>query len=218
MALQDNVDDVFLSYNNSLIRQGDVNLLRGPYWLNDTIIGFYFEFLEDKYEALMPEALFVCPELTQLLKVTASNEYSALLDPIKAKEKNWIFFPLNDCSSLERPGGTHWSLLVFSKVEKSCFHYDSSRGLNTSIAKDLSKKIMHYLLGNSDGNFIEIDCPQQDNSYDCGLFVLYFADNIPIHIQKKLKISFDFEFIQEEISYFRTVLLILVQKLKYQQL
>lgn len=36
-------DDVVLSFNDSLVRQSDVKLLDGPYWLNDILIGFCFE-------------------------------------------------------------------------------------------------------------------------------------------------------------------------------
>lgn len=35
--------DIVLSFHDSLIRQADFALLDSPGWLNDKIIGFYFE-------------------------------------------------------------------------------------------------------------------------------------------------------------------------------
>lgn len=36
-------DQIVLSYHNSLLRQSDFSLLDPPHWLNDRVIGFYFE-------------------------------------------------------------------------------------------------------------------------------------------------------------------------------
>lgn len=36
-------DPIVLSYHDSLLKESDVSLLAGPRWLNDKIIGFYFE-------------------------------------------------------------------------------------------------------------------------------------------------------------------------------
>jgi sentrin-specific protease 8 len=37
------MDPIVLSYHNSLLRKSDVALLEEPNWLNDKVIGFYFE-------------------------------------------------------------------------------------------------------------------------------------------------------------------------------
>ena len=36
-------EEVILSFHDSLLRRSDVELLRGRGWLNDRLIGFYFE-------------------------------------------------------------------------------------------------------------------------------------------------------------------------------
>jgi len=38
-----NEDTTVLSFHDSLLRQSDVALLDGTEWLNDKLIGFYFE-------------------------------------------------------------------------------------------------------------------------------------------------------------------------------
>lgn len=174
-----NEDRIVLSYHDSLLRDSDVQLLRGPHWINDTIIGFYFEHLDKAASnSKNKDLLFVSPELTQLLKLTASSDYEMLLEPIDAKSKSFLFFPLNNCDSRETAGGTHWSLLVYSKSEETCFHIDSSKGLNSVVAKSFAKSILDYFCGKGLENYLEIDTPQQDNGYDCGLYVLCATDLI----------------------------------------
>lgn len=43
MSGRDWKDSSVLSYHDSLLKESDVSLLDGPRWLNDKIIGFYFE-------------------------------------------------------------------------------------------------------------------------------------------------------------------------------
>ncbi|XP_001605290.1 sentrin-specific protease 8 [Nasonia vitripennis] len=181
---QNKENDLILSYHDCILRRDDVNLLNGPYWLNDAVIGFYFEYLGQKYIEASSKLLFISPELTQLLKLTDPHEYPIFLDPIEAKKKEFIFFPVNDCNSRNTAGGSHWSLMVFSKTERTCFYFDSSYGLNTSVARDFSKGVMSYLLDKGTGQFVEVNCPQQENGYDCGLFVLCYADIITEFVLK----------------------------------
>lgn len=182
-------NDLVLSYHDCVLRRADLNLLDGPCWLNDAIIGFYFEHLGQKYNLSSPKLLFISPELTQLLKLTDTKDYSIFLDPLKAKESDFIFFPVNDCDSKSRAGGSHWSLMVFAKNEKTFFYYDSSSDMNGIVAKDFSRVITSYLVGNGSSQFVTVECPQQENGYDCGLFVLCFADVIAEHILKTSKIE-----------------------------
>lgn len=186
-------DSVELSYHDCLLRKHDVDLLRGSHWLNDALIGFYFEYLQHKHDDSREgktEIRFISPELTQLLKLTEPQDYSAFFEPLNAKECNYLLFPLNDCESRDAAGGTHWSLLVFSKKEETSFHLDSCRGVNRKSASQFANKIMHYFFGSKNKNFVEIPhCPQQDNGYDCGLFTLCFADVVLRQIGKDHEIQ-----------------------------
>ncbi|KAJ8669082.1 hypothetical protein QAD02_000341 [Eretmocerus hayati] len=204
-----------LSYHDCLLRQEDLHLLNGPFWLNDALIGFYFEYLQHKYEDSKSKMLFLSPELTQLLKLTDSHEYGTFLDPISAKNMDYIFFPVNDCSSRESAGGSHWTLMVFSKPERTCFYFDSSSSSNTAAEADFSKGIMSYLLENGNGQFVEVKCPQQKNGYDCGLFVLCFTDVIAEHILEASQIEgCNCESVQSLVSRKRESLISLIHKLK----
>ncbi|XP_048510686.1 sentrin-specific protease 8 [Athalia rosae] len=186
-----NENKIALSYHDSLLRESDVQLLRGPHWINDNIIGFYFEYLDKKTKDSKhsKNLLFASPELTQLLKLTQSSDWEALLDPINAKSSSFIFFPLNNCDSRESGGGTHWSLLVYSQVENKCFHFDSCQGLNAAAAKNFTQKTLDYFCTKGSDSYHEINCPQQDNGYDCGLYVLCFTDSIVEHTMQQSKMN-----------------------------
>lgn len=175
-------DPIVLSFHESLLRVSDVQLLQGPHWLNDQIISFYFEYLEKiKYKANQ-DMLFVSPEVTQCIKIVPEAEIGIFLSPLGAETKPFIFFPLND-NSTHRAGGSHWSLLVFSRPESAFFHFDSSASTNLPHCQQIVSKMKHFL-GKPNALFKSVRCLQQSNSYDCGIHVLCMADNISDYINR----------------------------------
>ncbi|KAK9302695.1 hypothetical protein QLX08_005416 [Tetragonisca angustula] len=187
---KDPSNETVLSYYDCLLRASDVALLQGPHWLNDVIIGFYFEYLNETLNKNgKKEIYFISPELTQLLKMTDSSQYNIFLDPLNVSECKCIFFPLNNCDRKDAAGGSHWSLLIFCKQDKTCYHFDSSKGYN--------------------------DCPQQDNGYDCGVYVLSLADVITKHVLKTGRIDgCNYNQIKKLVHAKRTELLNLINDLK----
>ena len=136
---------VVLSFHEILLHQSDVELLNGPHWLNDTIISFYFEYLEKVKFSSEKNILFVSPEVTQCIKMVQSTEIGIFLEPLNIQMKKFVFFALNDNDSPEMAGGSHWSLLVFSRNEHCFYHFDSSSGSNHNVAWDLGSHLMSYL-------------------------------------------------------------------------
>jgi len=61
-------DPIVLSFFDTLVRVSDVDLLKGQHWLNDSLIGFYFEYLQKLKYKEFAELLFVSPEVTQCIK------------------------------------------------------------------------------------------------------------------------------------------------------
>lgn len=181
-------DNVVLSYHECLLRESDVNLLMGPFWLNDQIISFYFEYLEkNEFKMFKKNLLFVSPEVTQCIKIVPEDEVDVFLAPLKANEKDFIFFPLND-NDKDTAGGFHWSLLVYSRPENSFFHFDSSNESNIYQCR-------HFVLGvrkplNAfSASLKSVDCLQQSNGYDCGIHVLCYAENIAAHVVRTGKLE-----------------------------
>lgn len=180
---------IVLSYHESLLRKSDIQLLKGPSWLNDTLISFYFEYLEIDCYKNNSKLLFVPPDVTQCVKISPLRELEVFLGPLEAKNRAFIFFALNNNEHIESSGGTHWSLLVFSHPERMVFHFDSSRGMNQYQAVELGEKLMNYFGLPSMGRFCEPNCLQQSNGYDCGIYVLCHAEHIASHVLSGRKVQ-----------------------------
>ncbi|ROT63631.1 sentrin-specific protease 8 [Penaeus vannamei] len=168
-------DRVVLSYHDCLIMESDLRLLEGRNWLNDSLISFWFEHLQHEVFRGNSRLLFISPEVTQLIKMGDPNELPIFLDPLDAKYKEYIFLPVNDNSSVIAPGGSHWSLLIYSKYDSKWYHYDSQRGCNYRDARCLVQRINSYLDRDIPATLVDASCTQQDNSYDCGAFVMTYA-------------------------------------------
>lgn len=136
---------VVLSFHEILLHQSDVELLNGPFWLNDNIISFYFEYLEKVTFAKNKDLLFVSPEVTQCIKMVQASDIKLFLEPLGIDKKKFVFFALNDNNSPDVAGGSHWSLLVYSKSDSCFFHVDSLSGSNHDVAWDFSSHLMSYL-------------------------------------------------------------------------
>ncbi|KAB0804111.1 hypothetical protein PPYR_01081 [Photinus pyralis] len=168
---------VVLSFHDSLLRLSDIELLSGHSWLNDSIISFYFEYLEINHFRKDPILLFVQPQVTQCIKLSPSAEVNVFLEPLMSNRCRFIFFALNDNEQTEVSGGSHWSLLVVSRPERMVFHFDSSKGTNCQQAMEFGAKVLRYF-GVSSYGFREPLCLQQSNGYDCGIHVLCNAENV----------------------------------------
>jgi sentrin-specific protease 8 len=173
-------DVVVLSYFDCLIRESDLKILQSNGWLNDAIISFYFVYLEQELFKDHSQLLFVGPEVTQCLKESPSSEIPIFLDPLEAQIKDYIFMAVND--SGKSAGGSHWSLLVYSRLKKRFYHFDSSTHSNHHSAVKLARNIGNYLNSTSEGNFEEMVCLQQDNSYDCGIYLICNLENLAHHV------------------------------------
>ncbi|WP_271575561.1 Ulp1 family isopeptidase [Bradyrhizobium sp. CCBAU 11361] len=78
---------------------------------------------------------------------------------------DFVFLPLNDASPDRR--GTHWSLLFIDRRDREkpvAYHYDSIETMNWGIAKALAEKL--------DLHLEPARLAQQENGYDCGVFVV----------------------------------------------
>ena len=174
-----------VSVGDAILRESDVTLLSGPFWVNDRVIGFYFEYLyENKFES-MSKLCFISPEVSQFLKLVSADEISVFFEPLKLEEKETILLAVNNASDPERPGGSHWSLLIFTIQAKEFFHLDSSLNMNDSHARQLAKKLHGYLIKKLPNKFsfryTDVDVLQQSNGYDCGIHVMAHAEESTRH-------------------------------------
>lgn len=167
------MDPVVLSYQDSLLRRSDVALLEGPHWLNDQVIGFAFEyFTSECFKGLGEAIVFISPEVTQFIKcASCSNELELFLEPLGLAKRQWVFLAVNDNTN-QTAGGTHWSLLLFRRDAGHFAHYDSQSGSNSLHGRHIASKLEPFLGTERKLPFVEETCPSQQNSYDCGMYVI----------------------------------------------
>ena len=145
--------------------------------------------------------------MSQFLKLVATEDLNCFVEPLQLMKKELIVLAVNNANDPSVPGGSHWSLLVytlqvcfdiyfiftlrnfycvictftpilfFNLQAEHFYHFDSSSGMNTNDARALSKKIYTYL-----------KCPKTESSksntlpftemIDVGLYSKYYLDRI----------------------------------------
>jgi sentrin-specific protease 8 len=105
------------------------------------------------------------------------DEVNAIFcQPLNFANKSYIVFAVNDQTSIESAGGTHWSMCVYSRNECSLFHFDSSSNANYRASLKIFKILKACLNLSNEFKLKQMECLQQNNSYDCGIYVLCHAD------------------------------------------
>ena len=175
-------DEKILSYNDVVLRRSDLEILCGPYYLNDRIIEFYFSLLSSSHPSqdilLVPPSIAFwitnCPDVCDL---------KDFLEPLKLPDKKLVIFPVNNNNDVSvAEGGSHWSLLAYYRSGNVFMHHDSNGQMNKRHAMRLFKSVVGYIGSSSsacNAKYLEcIGTPQQVNGYDCGLYVTATARTI----------------------------------------
>lgn len=132
---------------------------------------------------------FLGPEVTQAIKLMEDpgDVNAIILDPLEASSRSFIIFVVNDNTKIEA-GGSHWSLCVFSKPANLFYHFDSLSGSNSSHCSRIVN-ILKSCLGCDSAATVNVPCLQQNNSHDCGIFVLCHTDAVCSTIMKSRDIA-----------------------------
>ncbi|NEJ25832.1 hypothetical protein GR247_38040 [Rhizobium leguminosarum] len=150
------------------------NLLVGsaqiPPWLGDEHIAADFALLGEALHWASPDIAartrLVAPAVAHFLRMdeNPADAATAFHNIIDSGRANFVFLPVNNAGT--GSGGTHWSLLFvdLSGLQPVAYHYDSSGTLNSAIAQGLAARLGARL--------DRVRMAQQDNSYDCGVFVV----------------------------------------------
>ncbi|XP_054752040.2 sentrin-specific protease 8-like isoform X1 [Lytechinus pictus] len=171
---------IVLSYHNCLLRRSDLALLEKPRWLNDQVISFAFEYYEyDLFKDFSDDVAFIGPDIAQFIKLSQGAEVGMFLESLNLAYKQLVFLAINDSESDTSVGGSHWSLLVCCRRDSTFRHYDSASSYNEHAARQIAEKMQpHVGLEKSHVMFVQEQCTQQENGYDCGLFVICNAEHI----------------------------------------
>ncbi|KAK9836931.1 hypothetical protein WJX81_000421 [Elliptochloris bilobata] len=167
-----------LDYHDVLLYDSDLGLLEDEEWLNDQVISFYFEYLS-REKSRSCGFTFVPGATTFLLINAGSEDAAAVVEALQLKEQKVIFLAVNDNPDVSTAcGGSHWSLLVLDLNSSEARHYDSARGANAGVAAELLQKLQAALRLDAGAKLVTAASPQQQNGYDCGVYVLAMADLI----------------------------------------
>ena len=167
-----------ISYENLTIYQYDIDTLNIGSWINDVIIHYFGIILENTYNQENQKFKFIPPCTVQYIRF----EDIELVKKIN-NDNNFfqnfqiIFFPITNGTSYINTGN-HWSLLVLEiNFEKTKFYHYDSLGSNIDIAKKISKRIKN-IFNFKKSRFENINCPKQENGYDCGVYLMCYAKKI----------------------------------------
>lgn len=193
--MDSNQNRIVLSYNDSLIHESDLKLLDEGNWLNDQLIGFFYEYFENElFKDEKHLFAFVNPSTVQYLKLCASLQEAEMcfLQPLDLANKQYIFFPINNNRDAQKAGGSHWSLLVYNKKTALFTTFDSMNRSNEEETRSFYNKFKNYFKTTQlkeDESF-----PKQVNSSDCGVYVLGATELIGKHIKEHMKQANEFDF------------------------
>ena len=126
------------------------------------------------------------------------------LDAEDAWRKDYIFLPVNDNIRTDAQGGSHWSLLTYSRNRNLWYHFDSVKGANMKHAKHLAIKFNNYLESERTPIVKEVDCTQQKDSHSCGAFLLVNSGRIAERASQNLPLDKPCNANVSELSIIRT--------------
>ncbi|KAL2341767.1 hypothetical protein Fmac_009707 [Flemingia macrophylla] len=175
-------------------------------WLNDEVINLYMALLKER-EQREPHKFLKCHFFNTFF-------YKKLISAMKGYDyksvKRWtsqrrLGYSLLECDKIFVPihQDIHWCLAVINKKDKKFQYLDSMKGDDIFVLDNLAQYFVDEV-NDKTGRDIDIntwekecvkDLPVQKNGYDCGMFMIKYAD----FYSRGLELCFS----QENMSYFR---------------
>lgn len=173
-------EEILIRKFNLEMRRRDLLTIKGNQWLNDMVVNFYLELINQRSRAN-----------DQMPKVHCFNSflYTSLMQGGFGRVKNYSKkLDIFDIDILIFPIflNNHWRLVIVKNRTKRIFYLDSlskiGRNILNTIKDYLSEE--HLRKKGTPLDFKTWDCdiypntPQQDNPNDCGVFMCRFANLI----------------------------------------
>ncbi|XP_052189327.1 ubiquitin-like-specific protease ESD4 [Diospyros lotus] len=180
--------------------------LRPGAWLDDEVINLYLELLKER-EKREPKKFLKCHFFNTFFYkklIGGSNGYDFKSVRRWTTQKK-LGYCLLECDKIFVPihKEVHWCLAVINKKDKKLQYLDSLGGIDSRVLKVLARYFVDEVKDKS-GKDIDIsswqeeyveDLPQQENGWDCGVFMIKYVD----FYSRGLGLCFN----QEHMPYFR---------------
>ncbi|XP_050219371.1 ubiquitin-like-specific protease ESD4 [Mercurialis annua] len=152
-------------------------------WLNDEVINVYLELLKER-EMREPQRFLKCHFFnTFFYKKLLNGNYKAVRRWTTERKLGYF---LMDCDKIFVPvhREVHWCLAVINKKDQKFQYLDSLKGRDFKVLEALAKYYVEEVkdkskkeidVSNWEREFVE-DLPEQENGYDCGVFMIKYAD------------------------------------------
>ncbi|WCJ23489.1 Ubiquitin-like-specific protease ESD4 [Euphorbia peplus] len=184
-----------------------LSCLQPKQWLNDEVINLYLELLKER-EKREPKKFLKCHFFNTFFykKLTsgAAKRYDYKSVRRWTTERKLGYF-LIDCDKIFVPvhRDIHWCLAIINNKEQKFQYLDSLKGRDSGALEFLAKYFVEEVKDKSkkdidvshwEHEFLE-DLPTQKNGYDCGVFMIKYAD----FYSRDIGLCFS----QEHMPYFR---------------
>ena len=175
---------ILVTYKSCSIKQSDIDTLSDYQYLNDLIISFYYEILNEKYDNNDIILLDPAVSMSIIFDQDLEDIKLCIFDPLNMSNKKYIFVPINDNTKIEyKTSGSHWALNIIDVNNNTIYYLDSMLG-NISNAK-VSVRKFEKLFGKKFNFVYALENTYQNNSSDCGMFVLGFTETFLKYLKEK---------------------------------
>ncbi|CAI9776228.1 unnamed protein product [Fraxinus pennsylvanica] len=180
---------VLVSHKNSNIDiTGEIlQCLKPGAWLNDEVINLYLDLLKER-EKREPQKFLKCHFFSTFFykKLIGGRDGYNFQSVRRWTTQKKLGYSLLECDKIFVPihKEVHWCLAVINTKDEKFQYLDSLRGVDAKEMKVLAKYFLDEVKDKS-GNDIDVnsweqeyvdDLPEQENGFDCGMFMIKYAD------------------------------------------
>ncbi|XP_019433453.1 PREDICTED: ubiquitin-like-specific protease ESD4 isoform X1 [Lupinus angustifolius] len=199
---------ILVTHENSNIEISTEKLqcLRPGVWLNDEVINLYLELLKER-EKREPKKFLKCHFFNTFFykKLRSGRSGYDFKSVRRWTSQKKLGYGLVECDKIFVPihKEIHWCLAVINKKDEKFQYLDSLKGMDNHVLKVLARYYADEVkdktgkdidVSSWEKEFVE-DLPEQENGFDCGVFMIKYAD----FYSRGLRLCFK----QENMPYFR---------------
>ena len=185
-------EDYGITIGDITLYKEDIQSIAPQQWIRDNIIAFYYDQylksilmdnddLRNRMLVLDPWGVFALQFFTE------QEEFDGFIEGNQPRDKDFVFMPINNNQSLEQiGGGSHWSFLLYNKLVKQFWYFDSYYHTGSDdVARKTAKQFLKVIKTKSndeklnDEDLLEnlkvIKTTRQSNGYDCGIYSCTYA-------------------------------------------